>query len=162
MSVVGSPGFIVSGGAAAVSAFVVMSRRAVACWRAGQIRQVRLFPGLPWALHQGFIGGVVQPGMPLGRHAGCLRRTGIGHPAANAVTGAGTPLFVVRIAVGVGADAPAIEHSEQPGAEVHVARYTKLLESGPPGPCVTRSSTGFCGPFVHLTQNRLSESRWRS
>ena len=116
-------------------------RGAVAGRRAGGVRQVRLFPWLPLSLHQRLVGGVVQPGMPLRRNPGRLGRAGIGHPAPHAVARTRPPLHEIGVAERIGADAPALEPGEQPGAEVHAARYTKLRELGPPG----GSSTGFCG-----------------
>src|SRR5215472_5180565 len=154
-SVVRGPGFVVAGGAGTMASLVVMAGGAVAGRRAGDIRDVRFLPRPPRVLYQRRVGGVVQPSMPLRRHPGRLCRTGIGHPTPHTMAGARSPLHEIRVAKGVGADAPALEPGEQPSAEVHAGRYTKLRGAGPP----IGSSTVFCGLFAVRTQNTLPESR---
>src|SRR5690242_8526350 len=113
------PGFVVAGGTGAPATLIIVARWAVAVRRPGGVRLVRLLPGIAGALDQGCIGRVVQPGMPFGWNARGLNRAGVGDPAAGAVSRAGTPFLVIDVAGRVGADAPALEQREQPGADIH-------------------------------------------
>src|SRR3546814_1643433 len=60
-----------------------MSRRPIGLNGAGEVRLVVFLPGMPvgTAFRRNGVGGVVQPGMPLRRHAAGLDLAFVGHPA---------------------------------------------------------------------------------
>src|SRR5205085_6625633 len=119
---------VVAGGRRAPTALQHRSGRPVGEWRAGEVGQVRLLPGIFELAAVGgqLVHGVVQPGVPFGRHLGGLGLALVHHPATLAtVAAAAAPertrrlLAVIAVAELVGADELALPLREKPRAERH-------------------------------------------
>src|SRR5688500_6106575 len=99
----GGPGFVVAAGHPPGAADIVMPGRSVGMGGAGQVRLLLALPEVALGLGQRRGHGVVQLGMPFGRHHGRVRAPDEDRPAAGPVVDRLLrPALVVDIAEAVG------------------------------------------------------------
>src|SRR5437667_6720189 len=115
------PWLVIAGRRDAVAAAQHRAARVIGLGRAGQVRLVRLLPGIALARLRHLVDHVVQPGVPLRRHLGTLRLAIVDDPAplaARPPAAAPDRLIaleaIVAVAVGVGADGLAAQPGQQP------------------------------------------------
>src|SRR5262249_13794075 len=88
---------------------------------AAEVALVLLLPGIARqaALRRRFMDGVVQPAVPVGRHARGLGLAVVDHPALAPPAGDCALVLIVAIALIVAADQLAAHFGEQPSAQRH-------------------------------------------
>ena len=99
--------------------------------RAGEVRQMRLFPRFvrDWHLGWGCVPSMVQPAVPLGIDAACLHLAVENHPALFVVLGT-----IEDIALRIGADLLAMAGGEDLGTDgLAVPPCDEALEKGDNG-----------------------------
>src|SRR5215471_11182195 len=69
----------------------------------------------------------MEPAMPVGRHARCLRLTLVDHPAPAASTRPRALVLIIAIALIIRADKFAAQFGEQPSAERHQLALSKSI-----------------------------------
>src|SRR5262245_51212046 len=114
-----------------------MAGRPVGMVGAGEVGHVLLLPRPARQVvgRRRYIGGVMQPAIPLRRHARGLGHTVVHHPTLATTAGDLTLVLVIAIAFGIGADQFAAHLGEQPRADSHepttLRRGTRRLYARP-------------------------------